>query len=243
MQHLQHKLLIIAFGASMSHIALANEAQESMGLKGHAEAGYNASTGNTDTSKVLAKVNLDYITQDAEYVAKFEVSNNEENNSTIEERYMAELQYNLFFDPSHAPYIFTNLRYESNKFSNIDLDSTYSAGVGNKLYQTKEMLLKGEAGLGYQKTEFEEGADETQTVVIGKIDFNYQINPFVSFAQDALVNIGVDSNKLETNTSLKTSVTDTLKVSMNYKVKYNSDPGVDVETTDTETSITLIYDF
>jgi len=236
---------IVLVGATFIPLStLASE--QPMGLSGSGEAGYNSSTGNTTTTSMLGAIKLNYNQERSEIKSIIEVNYKSEDGTKTQERYLFDLQRNQYYDIERSYYSFIAGQFENSRFENIDLDATLSLGLGKKLYQTDDTTLTGEIGLGYQSTTLTKsaGGDTTdQTIARLKVDFNHKINAQLAFSQDLLVLAGSDRTKIETNTGLKAKVADNMNVKLGYKYRHNDNPAANTKKTDTQTTLTLIYDF
>jgi len=220
---------------------------QALGLSGSGEAGYNSSTGNTTTTSVFGAIKLNYNQIDHELKSILEVNYKSENDIQTQERYLLDLQRNHFYNEARSFYSFVGGKFENSRFEDIDLDAVLSLGLGKTLYQTEQSNLTGEIGLGYQSITYTSAAGGNSTdQMIGrlKLDFNHQINEQVTFSQDALLLTGSEQTKLETNTGLKVKVADNMNVKLSYKYRHNDSPATtSLKKTDTQTTLTLIYDF
>ena len=73
--------------------------------------------------------------------------------------------------------------------------------------------------------------------------FNYKFSEAVSFQQDVTVITGSSNTNTKPVTALKTQIIGALSMKASYKIDNNTDVPADKEKTDTETALTLIYDF
>lgn len=220
---------------------------QSLGLSGSGEAGYNSSTGNTTTTSVFGAIKLNYNKAHSELKSILEVNYKSENDIQTQERYLLDLQQNHFYDEDRSYYSFIGGQFENSRFEEIDLDATLSLGLGKRLYQTDSTMLTGEIGLGFQSTTLTSaagGKTTDQTIGRLKLDFNHKINDMVTFSQDALLLAGSNRTKFEANTGFKVKVADNMNVKAAYKHRYNDNPAAaNIKKTDTQTTLTLIYDF
>lgn len=240
MQLKKHTVLLSAALFSVSVSALA---QEKNGLQGSGELGYTNTTGNTESTALHGAVKLDYIQQVYEFKSAFTVSNKTEDGDQTEERYVADLQYNRFYEVDKNYYSFVQARFEQDKFADIDLDSLFTVGLGKTFIKDGKALLKGEAGIGYQTTEYIVGEDVSQAIGRLKGDFSYKFNEQVTFTQDAVLYAGGEQTKIETNTGIRVKMADNLSLKAAYQYRSNSDPGPGIKKEDTQTILTVMYDF
>ncbi len=224
-------------------IALPTMAMSQM--SGTGELGFSNNTGNTENTAFYASLKLNY--EKDRYLLKslIESSYKSENGEQTEERYLVDVQNNYFYAEDKNYYSFVGVRLEKNEFEDIDLDSTISLGMGKRLYKTEQTQLNGELGVGYQNTDYvTSGVDsESQGVAIGKLDLKHQFNQQVSFLQDLTVRSGNERTKYESNTGFKVKVAEKANLKISYKYRHNDKPAEGTKKTDTQTLVTLTYDF
>jgi len=220
-------------------------ASDTVGFSGSGEFGLSNSSGNTENTSVYGSIKLDY--NQTHYVVKsaIEAKYKSENGTQTEERYIVDMQLNRFYSEDKSYYSFTGLRLEKNRFEDIELDSTLSLGLGKMLYKTEASNLTGELGAGYQNIDYiTSGIDsEGQAVAVAKLDFTHQINDQVNFMQDLKYTTGSTQAKLESNTAFAIKVSNKMNLKASYKYRHNSDPAAGAKKTDTQTMLTLVYDF
>lgn len=246
---MQQKFSLTILALSLATAAnLAHADNENSGnFSGSGEAGYNQKTGNTVSETLLAKLKLDYEKQQNEYKSLLEAENKEEDGVKTSERYVLDLQYNRYFSTDKSYYGFINARGEQDKLAGTDTDYSGAIGAGKILFKTDATKLSGEVGVGYQDVKFVDSASNDlnydQTTYRAKLDFSHKFNDAVRFVQDVLYLGGSDSYKIETNSSLRASLSSKLSAAVSYKYRYNDKVETGMDTTDTETNFSLIYSF
>lgn len=233
---------ILASTAVLS-LASINVYADEYGFKGAGEFGFTQNTGNTVSKSMLGALKLDYLQQAYEVRSAFSVDNRSEEKVTTQERYVADMQYNRFFSDDRSFYGFTQMRFEKDEFADLDLDSLFTVGLGKTLIKDDKMMFKTEAGVGYQHTDYIVDDNVKQVVARLKADFTYQINQQVAFLQDAIVYTGKDQTKLETNTGVKVRMASNLNLKAGFQFRTNTDPAPGIKKNDTQTTLTIIYDF
>ncbi|MDX1351819.1 MAG: DUF481 domain-containing protein [Thiomicrorhabdus sp.] len=233
------------FALAIIPLTINAQAAEQNGLSGSGELGFSDSTGNTVNTAFYGALKLKY-TQE-KYILKslIEANYKSEDGTQTEERYLIELQGNRYYSADKSYYSFVAGRLEKNEFADIDLDTTLSLGLGKTLYKTEASELNGELGLGYQNTDYVTTGvkSDTQTVAIGKLDFSHTINEQVKFTQDLAVTSGENNTRFESNTGFKVKVAEKMNLKASYKYRHNDKPAAGTKKTDTQTILTLIYDF
>ena len=138
---------------------------------GAGELGFSNNTGNTENTALYAALKLNYAKDNYEFKSLTEANYKSEDGEQTEERYLLDVQNNFFYNTDKTFYSFFGLRFEQNRFEDIDLDTTLSAGLGKTLYKSTNAKLNGELGAGYQNTDFKTKAvdSESQTVALAKL--------------------------------------------------------------------------
>ena len=236
------KKIVMATAIIMSSsVAMADEAKT--GLSGAGEAGYSNTTGNTVSESLFAGIKLDYLQADYKVKGLIEANNKKESGVQTAERYVGDFQADLFFSDNQKMYGFGQARWENDRFADLDLSSYYIGGLGYNYFNEKDIVLTVEAGLGYQNVNYMTAKDFDQGV--GKLygNFEYAINANVRFLQDVTEYYGSDQAKFESNTGVKVKLADSLSMKASYKYRHNSDPAAGKKKEDTETLLSVMYDF
>ena len=121
--------------------------------------------------------------------------------------------------------------------------TTLAIGYGDELFKTDTMSLEGEIGPGYYrgKTDLEE--TENGMIVRGAAAFNWTISESASFAQTLSVEYGEDNTRTIAETSLLAKINGSLQMKAAFLVQNDSDVPELKKSTDTQTSLTLVYSF
>jgi len=214
-------------------------------LTGSGELGFSDSTGNTVNTSLYGALKLIYSQKNYSIKSELEANYKSEDGTQTQERYIINIQGNRYYTADKSYYSLVSARFEKDKFSDIELDSTYSLGLGKTLYKTEQTNLNGEMSVGYQNTDYvTQGVDsDSQTVGIAKLNLTHKINEQVAFAQDLSVTTGEELTKLESNTGFKIKVAEKMNLKAAYKYRHNDSPAAGTKKTDTQTVLTLIYDF
>ncbi|MGO2477310.1 MAG: DUF481 domain-containing protein [Pseudoalteromonas sp.] len=165
----------------------------------------------------------------------------------------AQGNYKLSNDYSH---LFIYGSHVSDYFGAYRNESVISAGYGQRLINRSDMWLNAEVGPGYKyfqypdnSTEVDEngnslaGESEGEIIALGKLDYNWQISDNAKFLQLVAVEYGDTNTKVRSETALLAKISGSLQMKVAYNITNNSDVADDKESTDTETSLTLVYSF
>ncbi|MBF6056835.1 DUF481 domain-containing protein [Thiomicrorhabdus heinhorstiae] len=240
------RTIIVAGMATLPFSASAVDTDLKYGLSGSGEIGFTNNTGNTESTILYAGLKGKYVQPVYEIRSLIEAQYQSENSVQTQERYLLDVQGNRFYSRDRGYYSYVGARFEKSRFEFIDLDSIYSLGLGKDLYRTEQTKATGEIGIGYQITDYSSSTTEKDSdQLIGrlKIDLDHSFNDVTAFHQDLTLTTGYDQSKVESNTGLKFKIADQLKLSATYKYRYNSKPAAGIKDVDTQTILTLIYDF
>ncbi|WP_168188920.1 DUF481 domain-containing protein [Thiomicrorhabdus sediminis] len=238
------KTLSIAILSSISLCSTQAVAGEKTGFSGNGELGFSNSTGNTDSNALYAALKMQYLQARYDVLGGIEISDKSENGTQTESRYAIDAQYNRYYAEDKNFYSYLGGKLTHSKFEDIDLETTASVGLGKRLYKTERVLLTGQVGIGYQNTDYISAtASEDQVVYQAKLDYSNQINNYVKFTQDLIVNAGNEQTKTEANTGLSVKIAEQMKLKASFKYRNNSNPAPGTEKTDTLTLVSVIYDF
>jgi len=240
------KVLTILSATFVPFSVYANDTTPTLGFYGSGEAGLNDSTGNTTSTTLYGALKLNYNETNHELKSVFEVNYKSDNNVQSQERYLMDVQSNRFYSQDRSYYSFIGGQLEKSRFEGIELDTTLAIGLGKNLFKNDRTQLTGEAGIGYQSTTYtDEVGDKSTDQTVGrfKLVLDHQINATVDFYQDAIYKTSSERNQIETNTGLKVKVAERLNFKAAYKYRHNDNPASNIKKTDTQTVLTLIYDF
>lgn len=223
--------------------------QEAKNWEGEAELGVLMTSGNTEETNVNSRLGLVHEIVDWRNIAEFSSNYSEAEDKTTAERYRAALESNYKFDESQ--YWFLRGTYEKDRFTGYDFESTATTGYGNRIWQRGERsFLDLSAGAGYRFNKLEvmnaDGEDEEKEAIARlAAQFDYALSENALFQQKLSTEIGLDENNVisQSETAIKANILGNLSMKAAYRVKHVSDAPAGTDSTDTETSISLLYGF
>ncbi len=208
---------------------------------GEGELGLSATSGNTDTQHLNARLGLEREQGRWTHGGSLEVLRESEGGETSAERYLVNLR--TAYDWSERNYAFGVLRYDDDRFSGYDYQGSITAGAGRHFIRTERTVLDIEGGLGYRFSETESGATEEEPVARGNLHYTHRLTDTTSVLEDFLVEAGAENTHVESATGLKVAINSKLAMKLAVTVKYNSEVEDDRENTDTISSVNLVYGF
>jgi len=253
------KLLSILVAATAATNAFAEETQT---WDITSELGAIITSGNTETTTLkggikalhnLENWNNEYKVDGLYKEDEVENSAGVKETQRTNEKYSLSAQgnYKLNEDHSHL-YIYGS--YVSDYFGAYRNEAVISAGYGQRFIDRADMWLNAEIGPGYKYFEFPEGSvdedgipnagdTDSEVIALGKLDYNWQISDNAKFTQLVSVEYGDTNTKTRSETALLAKINGSLQMKVAYNITNNSVVADDKESTDTETSLTLVYSF
>lgn len=211
-------------------------------ISGEASLGFISSRGNTKSSstRVRALSQLDF----AVWRHKVGVSGfrTEEDSSTTASRFSGSLQSD--YRITQRSYLFANVNGERDRFGAFERRYSGTLGIGRTFIDTGTMDLDLEVGAG-RRYKRAQGADETRSEGIGRFHgvYSWRFTPQSRFLQDVEVEAGSDNTYTESETALRTRLTESLSWTVSYVIQHNSRVPASRERTDTFTTVSLDYAF
>ena len=242
-------ILAAAVAASMSVQANDSAASDKVWTTS-AELGAITTSGNTVgtsvTGKIDAKQELEQWSNQYIFSAFFKEDEKLENGEKVTERsaerYLisAKAAYKL---DAEFDKLFVFGSYTDDKFGAYLKYTTVAVGYGTRLYNTEDKSLDVEIGPGYFSGERSTGETENGMIVRGAAAFNWTISESASFAQTLSVEYGEDNTRTIAETSLLAKINGSLQMKAAFLVQNDSDVPELKKSTDTQTSLTLVYSF
>ena len=209
---------------------------------GEAELGFTQTSGNTETESLNGEFTISYEQEKWRNVFNAETLSASEDGEATAERYKGSFQTD--YKLSSSRYLFAGLNYEEDRFSGFDFQASASFGYGVNVIENKHFVLALELGPGLRKNKIE-GTGENEEDVIARTAARlvWQISDTALFEQ-LISNEAGESNVItNSETSLKVNINGSLALRLSLNIKNTSEVPVDVESTDTETRVTLVYSF
>lgn len=216
-----------------------------------AELGAITTTGNTVgtsiTGKIDAKQELENWSNQYIFTAFFkeDEKTDADGNKVKErsaERYLisAKAAYKLD-DEFEKLFMFGS--YTDDKFGAYTKYTTLAVGYGTRLYNSEDMSLDAEIGPGYFTGERSSGETENGLIARAAASFKWTLSESATFAQTLSIEYGDDNTRTIAETSLSAKINGALQMKAAFLVQNDSTVPVDKKSTDTQTTLTLVYSF
>ena len=215
--------------------------------KGKGELGIVFARGNSDTDTANAKV--DMATEGDRWKHGFGIALLRAANAgdKTAERYGVSWQSD--YKISELTYWFNGLRYEQDKFSGFDYQASATTGLGRKFINTDRTKFSGQAGVGYRRSKLQpilpslRSTTDSGAIFRGDLNFEHALTDTTKIINKFVVEAGSDNTFASNDLSLQVKINDAFALSFGIGVRHNTDPPRGLKTTDTLTTVNLVYAF
>lgn len=243
------KLVIAAALGLVAGSAFAEEAPKTFTMDG--EFGMNVTTGNTETSTVTAGLNAQqelerwsntYLIEGLYKTETVTDDEGVESDNTSAQKFFASAQGNYKLDnPDHRLFLFSS--YEDDRLSNFDYQATLAGGWSQKVWSDEKSSFEYSIGPGYSWSETQDGVDTSNAIIRGSMAYNWFVSETAKFSQTFSTEVGSENTKSRAESSLTATINGSLSMKVSLRLDHNSDVADGIENLDTETAITLVYNF
>lgn len=226
-----------------------------------AELGFLYKSGNTQTADIktginfhyederwLSSLNIDLLIKKAD---KTDVDTGELHFTTTDQKWTIAAQTNYSLDNNEKHYVYANVWYEKNQFSGFSNQSSISSGWGKHWYKTNDSSLWGDIGPGYKRDQLKAIDNDppktsaswiiqVQALYIRKLNEHVELKQYLSAKKAIKRN---ENSIYKAETSIITKLISTLQLKFTFTVNYNTNIEDNEENLDTQTAITLVYNF
>jgi putative salt-induced outer membrane protein len=150
---------------------------------------------------------------------------------------------------------FGALRGEQDRFSGFAYQATLSTGASYKFIDSAKTKLQASLGAGYKKFREEvlvkSDAGEVLDRIPGELgddvvgtlssDFEHAFTETTKLTNKLLTEFGGDNTAVANDIALQVSMTQSFALAVGLGIRYNSDPPPLSESTDTLTTVNLVY--
>jgi len=152
--------------------------------------------------------------------------------------------YQLDVAISDRSYAYGRFSYDEDEFSGFDYRLFGGAGLGYYLAKSKPFSWKVEGGPGYRYSPIDDTREtESEFALYGSTEIDWLIRDGVLFEQNIGATWTSPTTTIESLTALTTTLTQTLSTTVSYRVRYETDPPLGRENTDTLLKASVNYGF
>lgn len=243
------KMSLCACGLAMSLSAMAqDDAPKPFSMDG--EFGFIYTTGNTQTSSfsagITANQELEYWSNDyvieGLYRSETVLVDGEEVERTSAQKFFTSAQGNYKLEnPDYRLFAFAS--YEDDRLSNFNYQGTLAGGWNQKLLKSETHKLNYSIGPGYAFRETQAGETLNGLVVRAAVNYEWRISDSARFTQTISSEFGDENTKSRAESALSATISGNLSMKFSVKLDHNTTVAEGIEKLDTETAVTLVYNF
>ncbi|MBL4899907.1 MAG: DUF481 domain-containing protein [Colwellia sp.] len=253
----KHTLTALCLLPLVSYAVSAEDTEKKSEYTVSAELGFLYKTGNTKSADIKAGFNVKHKKDKwrslvafnilAKKLEKEDVNGNEEFETT-DNKWDILTQTNYTIGQSEKNYLYANLTYEQDKFSGFKSQSSLSAGWGRYWYETETSSFFADIGPGikYDVTDTEPSTSNTSFIIQAQALYTHKFNEHVEFKQYLVAKQATKSGEnsiYKSETSVTAQLVDSLQLKFALRIDYDTEVEPTFEKINTETSMTLIYNF
>lgn len=210
--------------------------------RGEGDLAYNRASGNSSSEALLAKLQIVYERDRWTHTGQIEAVNTSEDEVRSAESYTLKAKSDWAINDD--TYAFGRFRYEDNRFSGYEYQTSLTSGLGKHLIDDGITVFDVEGGIGYRYSEEAFTGDTSgEAIAIGLAKYHRKLTETTRFETDLSVESGSDNTFIESVTGVKVKINSSLALKVAYTVKHNTDVPDDTKNTDTLTSVGLNYSF
>ena len=234
--------------------------KEKPAITASAELGFLFKTGNTKSGDIKAGFNLKHEKEKWRSVVAFNIlakkletedDAGDKEFETTDNKWDILGQTNYTIGEEGKNYLYGNLAYEQDKFSGFESQSSFSAGWGRHWYETKTSSFFADVGPGIKydvtrATETNAETSSTNLIIQAQALYTHKFNDFVEFKQFFVARQATESGEnsvYKSETSVTAQLIDALQLKFALRIDHDTEVEPEFENTNTETSMTLIYNF
>jgi len=211
-------------------------------------AGYNAMRGNTEQSQLSLGF---FINRNNKHVDEISLKGDLLYSSTNEEADTQKLygmaRYAFSFGEEKRWYNFYKLETDHDRFANVNFRITPSVGWGYWFYDSPELKLMAETGIGLEHTGYRDNAEDSDEIVLTPhAFFEKALFDKSKLTQDLYFYPQVSEPgeyRLRSESAFTVSASEKLALRISLIDEYNSNPPPDTDENDLRFESSLIYSF
>lgn len=235
---------LVGAGAAQAQLedfeAMDDPAAADQSFKGQAELGYNKISGNSNSESLRVGADMTWFNDPWSYNLQLNAKSASDNDETSAEEYLIQgrTRYNL----STYNYLFGLARWDKDRFSGYDSQSTLIGGYGRQILVGPPHSLAVEVGPGLRHDEYEEGGNDDVGLLYGGLEYAWQFSENSQFSQSLATEASRENIIGRSETALTVAMNDALALKVSYEVEFNDNPPPEASSkTDTTTGVSLIY--
>lgn len=228
--------------AALQSLAFAAYSQQpEPDYEASASLGYVGTTGNTESQTFETQLRYQLRKEQWVHAVEFQGLYTEQESVTSGERYFLQGKSDYQFREDH--YMFGKASYNDDRFTGYEYQATASVGYGHYFYNREDFMLEAFGGLGYRYNELPDADSEGEGIVSLGENLKWELSETTSMTQSLISEIGDDLTVTRFEIGLISTLVGQLATKIAFQARHISEVPPDRDNTDTQTSVSLVYEF
>lgn len=220
----------------------AQETEEEEGpWSGSLSLGYLSTSGNTETTSYNTKFEVGYARNDWLHQVSGSSTGADDSGITTAENY--QLGWRSAYNFTEHDFVFGTVDWRKDRFAGVTEQISYALNYGRRVIDTSNHVLALGIGAGYRDSDFADGTSSGNAIGRGSLLYNWTWTETSGFEQGLIVETGSDNTFWESNSAIRTRLIGGFNLVLSYTIKNNSDVPVGTEKRDTQTAVSIEYEF
>lgn len=221
-------------------LIVAAHAQDDDAISGRASLGYLATSGNTDSTNINARLRVSFEPNVWSHEWDLSAVGATRDRETTTESYTGLYVARRSWGRS---YMFGALDWSKNRFAAYLRQRSESLGYGRRVIESDSHELNLEGGLGARFARSADGTTRDEGIVRAALDYEWTLNSTTSFAQDLTIESGSSNTRTESVSALRARLIGDIALVVSYRIRRDSEVPPGTVRSDRFTSISLEYAF
>lgn len=214
---------------------------------GEVALGYSQTTGNVQNKQADARFLANRKREKDELTFKAEATYGSQNKKMNTQKYYGMTRYAYSFSADKRWYQFFKEEVDHDRFSDIDLRSVTSTGLGYWWATEPDWKLLTEAGPGLEHTRYRSGQESTtEAIAVGRLFAEKKLWDKLKLSEDVTIYPSLQDTgefRLRSESIIEYPFGDKLAGRLSLIDEYNSDPAADKKKNDVRLVSSLVYSF
>jgi putative salt-induced outer membrane protein len=220
---------------------------------GQIEVGLLAANGNSESKSANAKLDLTHEGSQWRNNIFLSALYGENADFATTERYEMRFQADWKIDVRSS--WFGRVRAEADRFSGFAYQSSVATGATFIFIDNPDTKLDASFGAGYRRLQPQvllrsdvgeviariDGEEESEPVATVSSNYEHSFTETTSLTNKLLVEAGSDNTAVQNDIALRVNITKAFALAVGFGVRYNTEPPALAKSTDTLTTINLVY--
>ena len=219
-------------------------------FSGQLDIGGSLTSGNTDTTRLDVEINIRNLKGRFEDNFRVLGAFSKDNKETTEQRFL--ISYESYLELRKNLFGFSYIKFDDDNFSGFNYEIEASAGSGYKLINERDLRILIQGGPGYRYSKKINGTlplAQTNTLsnstltARANIRLEYDISDDVFLSNNLSITWDSQRTRIDENISLTNNLISNILTRISLNIRHNTNPPEFRKKTDTNTKVSIVYNF